>query len=80
MSKLKMTYNGLAQAIVDSLEDDVRLNNNLSDGETYDESKIEQMIMEKASECTPSYLDHYDVASMAREMFDWDQVDSRYVS
>mgnify|MGYP001098846157 FL=1 len=74
MTQLRMTYDGLAQAIADSVNEDIRFNNNLSDGEQYNDTIIDQMIMDKASEETPSYLDHYDVASKAREMIDYDAV------
>jgi|TARA_B110000263_G_scaffold242209_1_gene247422 hypothetical protein len=74
MTQLRMTYEGLAQAIADSVNEDIRFNNNLSDGDTYNDTIIEQMVMDKASEETPSYLDHYDVASKALEMVDYDAV------
>ena len=74
MTQLRMTYEGLAQAIADSVNEDIRFNNNLSDGDTYNDTIIEQMVMDKASEETPSYLDHYDVASKALEMIDYDRV------
>ena len=74
MTQLRMTYDGLAQAIADEVNEDIRFNNNLSDGESYNDTIIDQMIMDKASEETPSYLDHYDVASMARELIEYDAV------
>ena len=61
MTQLRMTYDGLAQAIADSVNEDIR-------GENYNDTIIEQMVMDKASEETPDYLDHYDVASKALEM------------
>ena len=74
MTQRRMTYDGLAQAIADEVNEDIRMNNNLSDGEQYNDTIIEQMVMDKASEETPSYLDHYDVASKALEMIDYDAV------
>ena len=72
MTQLRMTYEGLAQAIADSVNEDIRFNNNLSDGDTYNDTIIEQMVMDKASEETPSYLDHYDVVDQARALVDFD--------
>tara|TARA_B110001454_G_C12404935_1_gene302598 strand:- start:135 stop:365 length:231 start_codon:yes stop_codon:yes gene_type:complete len=72
MTQLRMTYEGLAQAIADEVNEDIRMSNNLSDGDTYNETIVYQMIMDKASEETPSYLDHYDVADQARALVDFD--------
>jgi len=74
MTQRRMTYDGLAQAIADEVNEDIRFSNNLSDGDTYNDQIIEQMVMDKASEETPDYLDHYDVASKALEMIDYDAV------
>jgi len=73
MTQRRMTYDGLAQAIADEVNEDIRFSNNLSDGDTYNDQIIEQMVMDKASEETPDYLDHYDVADYARPLveFDW---------
>jgi len=62
---MRMTYEGLGQAIADSVNEEIRFNGNLSDGETYTDAIVYQMCMDKASESTPSYLDHYDVADSA---------------
>jgi hypothetical protein len=69
-----MTYDRLAQEIAEEVNEEIRFSNNLSDGEKYNDQIIEQMVMDKASEQSPSYLDHYDVASKALEMVDYDQV------
>ena len=56
-----MTYDGLAQAIADEVNEDIRFNVKVSSefaGDILDEKRIDQMIMDKASESTPSYLDH----------------------
>ena len=74
MTQRRMTYDGLAQAIADEVNDEIRYSNNLSDGDEYNDTIIEQMVMDKASEETPSYLDHYDVASKALEMINYDAV------
>ena len=74
MTQRRMTHDGLAQAIADEVNEDIRFSNNLSDGDTYNDQIIEQMVMDKASEETPDYLDHYDVASKALEMIDYDAV------
>ena len=71
---LRKTYDGLAQEIAEEVNEEIRFSNNLSDGEEYNDQIIEQMVMDKASEQSPSYLDHYDVASKALEMVDYDQV------
>ena len=70
----RKTYDGLAQEIADEVNEDIRFSNNLSDGEEYNDQIIEQMVMDKASAETPSYLDHYDVASKALEMINYDAV------
>ena len=70
----RKTYDGLAQEIADEVNEDIRMSNYLSDGEEYNDQIIDQMVMDKASEVTPDYLDHYDVASKALEMVDYDQV------
>ena len=62
---MRMTYEGLGQAIADSVNEEIRFNGNLSDGETYTDAIVYQMCMDKARESTPSYLDHYDVADSA---------------
>ena len=54
--------------------------NNLSDGDEFNDIIIDQMVMDKASEVTPSYLDHYDVADKAREMIDYVDVIHQHVS
>jgi hypothetical protein len=66
-----MTYEGLAQAIADSVNETIKCEVNL--GDTIKAETVEQMIIDKASSDTPSYLDHYDVADKAREYveFDW---------
>ena len=71
MTKLKRTYEGLAQAIADSVNETIKCEVNL--GDTIKAETVEQMIMDKASKETPSYLDHYDVADYARLLveFDW---------
>ena len=71
MSRLRMTYEGLAQAIADDVNETIRNEVNL--GDTIKTQTVEQMIMDKASEETPDYLDHYDVADYARPLveFDW---------
>ena len=71
---MRKTYEGLAQEIAEEINEDIRFNNNLSDGDEFNDIIIDQMVMDKASEVTPSYLDHYDVASKAREMIDYDAV------
>ena len=38
------------------------------------------MVMDKASEVTPDYLDHYDVADKAREMIDYVDVIHQHVT
>lgn len=70
----RKTYDGLAQEIADEVNEDIRFSNNLSDGEEYNDQIIEQMVMDKASAETPSYLDHFDVASKALEMINYDAV------
>ena len=70
----RKTYDGLAQEIADEVNDEIRYSNNLSDGDNYNDTIIEQMVMDKASAETPSYLDHYDVASKALEMINYDAV------
>ena len=70
----RKTYDGLAQEIAEEVNEEIRFSNNLSDGENYNDTIIEQMVMDKASEETPDYLDHYDVASKALEMVDYDAV------
>lgn len=60
-----MTYEGLGQAIADSVNEEIRFNGNLSDGETYTDAIVYQMCMDKACSETPDYLDHYDVADSA---------------
>ena len=69
----RKTYDGLAQEIADEVNEDIRFSNNLSDGEEYNDQIIDQMVMDKACEVTPDYLDHYDVADYARPLveFDW---------
>jgi hypothetical protein len=62
----KMTYDGLAQAIADDVNETIR-----SDS-SYDRSATDQMITDKASSNTPSYLDHYDVADKAREFVEYE--------
>jgi hypothetical protein len=71
MSRLRMTYEGLAQAIADDVNETIRNEVNL--GDTIKTQTVEQMIIDKASEETPDYLDHYDVADYARPLveFDW---------
>jgi len=71
MSRLRMTYEGLAQAIADDVNETIKYEVNL--GDTIKAETVEQMIIDKASEETPSYLDHYDVADYARPLveFDW---------
>ena len=69
MSRLRMTYEGLAQAIADSVNETIKCEVNL--GDTIKAETVEQMIMDKASEATPDYLDHYDVASQALEMVEY---------
>ena len=71
---MRKTYEGLAQEIAEEINEDIRFNNNLSDGDEFNDIIIDQMVMDKASEVTPSYLDHYDVADKAREMIDYDAV------
>ena len=71
---LRKTYDGLAQEIAEEVNEEIRFSNNLSDGEEYNDQIIEQMVMDKASAETPSYLDHYDVASKALEMINYDAV------
>ena len=46
MTQLRMTYDGLAQAIADEVNEDIRMNNNLSDGESYNDTIIEHMVMD----------------------------------
>ena len=67
----RLTYEGLAQTIADDVNETIKYEVNLSDG--IKSQTVEQMIMDKASEETPDYLDHYDVADKAREYveFDW---------
>ena len=71
MTKRKMTYEGLAQAIADDVNETIKFEVNT--GDEISVETVEQMIMNKASESTPSYLDHYDVADYARPLveFDW---------
>ena len=72
MTERRMTYEGLAQAIADSVNDDIRDSVNLGDPITH--ATVDQMIMDKASESCPSYLDHYDVADYAKPMVEYDWV------
>ncbi len=71
MTNRRMTYEGLAQAIADDVNETIRNEVNL--GDTIKTQTVEQMIIDKASEETPDYLDHYDVADYARPLveFDW---------
>lgn len=77
---MRKTYEGLAQEIAEEINEDIRFNNNLSDGDEFNDVIIDQMVMDKASEVTPSYLDHYDVADKAREMIDYVDVIHQHVS
>ena len=74
MSPRRITYDGLAQGIALEVNAVIRYRNNLSDGDVNNATIIEQMVMDRASEQSPSYLDHYDVASKALEMINYDAV------
>jgi len=74
MSPRRITYDGLAQGIALEVNALIRYSNNLSDGDVNNATIIEQMVMDRASEQSPSYLDHYDVASKALEMINYDAV------
>ena len=68
MTEMRMSYEGLAQAIADEVNEDIRFNNNLSDGDVYNDTVLDRVIMDRASSVCPDYLDHYDVADLARGM------------
>lgn len=65
MTERNMTYEGLSLAIADDVNEEIRFNGNLSDGDKFTDTIVQQMCMDKACSVTPSYLDHYDVADMA---------------
>ena len=70
MSDRNMTYEGLGQSIADEVNEEIRYNGNLSDGDEYTDKIVWQMCMDKACEETPDYLDHYDVDDKAMETVD----------
>jgi hypothetical protein len=61
MTQLRMTYDGLAQAIANQVNENIL-------GEEYSTEEINQMVMDLASSECPDYLDHYDVADKAIEL------------
>jgi hypothetical protein len=69
---MRMTYEGLAQAIADSVNDEIRDSVNL--GDNISASIVDQMIMDKACESCPDYLDHYDVADYAKPLVEYDWI------
>jgi len=63
MTELRMTYDGLAQAIANQVNEDIL-------GEEYSTEEINQMVIDLASSECPGHLDHYDVADKAMELID----------
>jgi hypothetical protein len=72
MTVRNMTYEGLAQAIADSVNDEIKNTVNL--GDNISASIVDQMIMDRACEETPDYLDHYDVADYAKPLVEYDWI------
>ena len=71
---MRKTYESLGMEIAEGINEDIRFNNCLFDGDKFSDVIIDQMVMDKASEVTPDYLDHYDVADKAREMIEYDNI------
>jgi|TARA_R110000796_G_scaffold155261_1_gene271961 hypothetical protein len=70
----RLTYEGLGQEIADDIMESLNLEIKLSDGKPFNETEMNTLIMDRANELTPSYLDNYDVADKAKEYIDWDLV------